>query len=1048
MGRLREQTVIGVLVGDQRTDQLLLLRDLDRDGSASDPGEITVFFDGTNASGLPSPTANVFSVAQASDGAVYMGDGTTDTVYRLLDGNNDGDANDAGEAGIWFSGANAGGLTLPTPNGIAEGGDGAIYIVNAGTGSAPADAVYRTVDLNGDGDAEDAGEATLWLDLQTVVPSSSAFEIAFVGDVAFVNDSAGGDSNVVLRIEDLDGSGAITADEVTTFISEEMSFGAPVDFANAVNQDGALLVLTTIASPGPIALYRLDDLDGSGSIDDAAEAVEIWNASTVTDIPDPFVSFSLDADEDGTISLTADSSVISLTDLNGDGDYLDAGETTVIASAEFGDPLDRPRAVAFYEGAPQPAAATIGTGNQFSVFLDGETNQVFATGANFFGQLGNGVEGFNIQQPRPVVLPDGFDEQITAVAVGQIHATFLTDGGDVFSWGFNNRGPLGLGDEENRTAPVKIPAALDEETVVGIENGNGVSFAITDTGALYAWGSNTNGQLGLGDQEERLVPTLVEALADETVVTVSSGTSFTLALTADGQVFGFGRNSDGQLGSPDGLDPDGSPMTRVLSPVLTAGLPDDIVAISADTNTAYAISSDGRVWGWGESRFGQLLQGDDQGDGTFVPDGADVLVPIELTALPPNIVDVQGGARFGVALTAEGDVFLWGPNDEGPSGGLDGDPAFESDVTFFPTKIAQLDEANVVEIAVGPNAVFARADDGRLFSFGINGDGRLGFNSDGETVFFPRELAPLGDPIAPWLLSATPSDNLRDVANDSEIALTFTEAVFAGDGALRLVNRDTGEVTEIAAADERLVQIDGEVVTITPPSHLDPDSRYAVEIDEGAFFDGDGEPFAGIEVGDTSTFNFTTAEAPAASGDLGGSFRDDLIRGGADDDDIRGGFGDDLISGGLGADKIRGQVGDDTLLGNGGDDDLRGGLGRDDLQGGAGHDYLRGGWGRDRLDGGAGDDGLRGGLGRDSFVYNGGDDIIHDFDPGGRFLFFFTRPGETVEIDIDGFSSFADLEAVAAQDGRDVRFAFSPEDSLTFADTHLAELNEAHFDFV
>ncbi|MEM6972892.1 MAG: Ig-like domain-containing protein [Pseudomonadota bacterium] len=1039
MGRVREQTITGVLLGDQRTDQLLLLRDLDGDGTSSGEGEILAFFDETNASGLPSPTGNVFNVTQGSDGAVYAGDGNSDAVYRLSDLNNDGDANDAGEAAIWFSAANAGGLTLPTPNGIAEGGDGAIYIVNAGTGSAPFDAVYRTADLNGDGDAEDAGEATVWADLQTVVPTSSAFDIAFVGDVAFVNDTAGGEPNVVLRLEDLDASGAVTPDEVTVFISEEMSFGAPIDFANAAAPDGSLLLLSSFGFDAPIALFKLTDLDGSNTINDAGEAVEIWNATTVSGIPDPFVSFSVAADEDGNITLTADGSVIALSDLNGDGDYFDAGETTVIASEEFGDPLDRPRALAFYEGVPQPTLATLGTGSQFSVFLD-ENGEVFTTGANFFGQLGNGVEGFNIEQPRPVALPDDFDAEIIAVSAGQIHSTLLTDSGDVFSWGFNNRGPLGLGDEENRSVPTKIEGALDTETVVGIENGNGVSYAITEGGALYAWGSNTNGQLGLGDRDERLVPTLVEALADETVVAVSSGVSFTLVLTADGEVFGFGRNSDGQLGAPDGLEDDGSPMTRVLSPVRTEGLPDDIVAITADTATAYAVSSDGRVWGWGESRFGQLLQGTDNGDGTFIPDGADVLSPVELTALPPNVVDVQGGARFGVALTGEGDVFLWGPNDEGPTGGLDGDPATETDVTFFPTKIAALDDVNVVEIAVGQNAVFARADDGQIFSFGINGDGRLGFSSDGETVFFPQEVT-LGGPIAPWLLSATPSDNLRDVSTDSEIVLTFTEEVVAGEGALRLVNRDSGEVTEIAAADSRLVEIDGETVSFTPLLQLDADSRYAVEIDDNAFLDADGEAYAGIEMGDTSTFNFTTADDPALSGDLRGGRSEDLIRGGADDNRLRAGAGDDIVTAGQGDDSVLGQSGDDLLLGNEGDDTLRGGFGDDDLQGGEGNDSLSGDFGDDRLDGGAGDDGLRGGIGVDTFVFNGGNDTILDFSAGGR------RPGDLVEVDLEGVADFSDLEAVAVQDGRDLRFAFSEVDSLTFANTALADLDASVFDF-
>ncbi|MEM1160441.1 MAG: Ig-like domain-containing protein, partial [Pseudomonadota bacterium] len=702
------------------------------------------------------------------------------------------------------------------------------------------------------------------------------------------------------------------------------------------------------------------------------------------------------------------------------------------------------RAVAFYEGAPLPEPSLISSGNQFSLFLDTDENTLFASGANFFGQLGNGVEGFNIEQPRAVTLPDGFSDTIISVSAGQLHSTFLTDAGDVFAWGFNNRGSLGLGDEDVRTAPVKIPA-LDDVNIVAIENGNGVSYAISDTGALYAWGFNTNGQLGLGDRDERLVPTLVEALSDETVVALSSGTSYTLVLTADGQVYGFGSNRDGQLGSPDGLEADGSTMTRVLSPVLAAGLPGDIVAITADTNTSYAVTSDGRVYGWGESRFGQLLQGADQGDGTFDPDTADVLVPIELTALPPGVIDVKGGARWGAALTGDGDVYLWGPNDEGPTGGLDGDPATESDFSFFPVKIAGLDDPDIVEIQSGPNALIARAADGSIFSFGINGDGRLGFDSNGETVYFPAEVE-IGGDIAPWLLSATPADNDRDVSNDAALVLTFTEEVKAGDGALRLVNRDTGEVTQIDAADHRLVQIDGQTVTVTPPSNLDPDARYAVEIDEGAFKGLDGESYAGIDAGDTSTFNFTVAEVPVASGDLKTTFRDDFVRGGADDDHIHGLFGDDLISGGGGNDVVRGGFGHDELLGNAGDDQLRGGGGNDDLDGGAGNDNLKGGWGRDRLDGGLGDDVLKGGWGRDTFVYSSGLDTIKDFEEGYHFLWW-TIPGDKIEIRYEGVETFADLTALAVQNGRDVEFAFSETDVLTLRRTDLHDLDEDAFMF-
>jgi hypothetical protein len=108
-----------VLFGDQDDDKIHLLNDLNGDGDTADLGEQLTFFDASNASGLPNPTNNIFNIHQGKRGEVYAGDGDTDAVYRLIDRNRDGDVNDAGEAKVWFSAANAAGFTLPTPNGIA-----------------------------------------------------------------------------------------------------------------------------------------------------------------------------------------------------------------------------------------------------------------------------------------------------------------------------------------------------------------------------------------------------------------------------------------------------------------------------------------------------------------------------------------------------------------------------------------------------------------------------------------------------------------------------------------------------------------------------------------------------------------------------------------------------------------------------------------------------------------------------------------------------------------------------------------------------------------
>ncbi|WP_372573066.1 RCC1 domain-containing protein [Ruegeria jejuensis] len=1031
MARLVSRTPNGILVGDQRKDQILLLQDMDGDGTASGVDEARVFFDADNASGLTAPTGNVFTIHQASDKSVYFGDGNADTVYRLSDTNGDGDAQDSGEARVWFSADNAAGFSTVTPNGVHEGVDGAIYIANAGVSSAPQDAIYRTLDLNGDGDANDAGEATLWLDLQSVIDTAVPFDLSFDGDVAYLNDLTGAAADVIYRIEDRNGDGAIQSDEVVDFISDDMSFGAPVDIASAVAVDGTLYTLTWFPDAAEVLkVYRLEDLDGSGQIDDLGEATEVWNANQMPDGVDAEIGFSITADEDGTLALVGNSfagagNVIRLSDANDDGDYFDGAETALFGSSTYDDQLTRPRALETYEGKAQVTAGTAGAGNHFSVFLDTESNTLYASGENVVGQLGNGATGFDIKTPLAVEMPEGFDAKIVSVSAGLLHTTFLTEDGDVYAFGFNNRGPLGTGDEETRTSAVKIDA-LDDADIASIENGNGASYAISETGQLYAWGNNSNGQLGLGDLEERLTPQMVEALGNETVVTVSSGTAHTLALTADGQVWAFGSNTDGQLGSPDALDEDGAPARRSAEPVLVEGLPENITSVTADTKTSYAVTSDGRVFGWGESRNGQLLQGDDNGDGTFTPDTSDVLVPVELTGLPNNVVEVKGGARWAMALTDDGDVYAWGPNDEGPTGGLDGDPQ-ESDASFYPTLITELDDVTVVELHTGPNSIIAVTDTGEIFTWGSNSDGRLGFSSDGS-VYVPTQIE-LGGEADPFLVSATPGDNAREVENDSALTLSFTEEVAVGEGTLTLVNRADGTRTEIDVSDARLVQIDGTEVTVTPPEHLEADARYAVEITDGAFIDLNGNPYEGIAEGDTSSFNFSTGETLSLATAGKGSFGADLLRAGAGDDRINGRWGDDIVSGGAGEDR------------------LKGGFGNDLLNGGTGNDWLKGGFGRDTLDGGEGNDVLTGGWGRDSFVFDGGHDVIRDFDPGFEFLWW-SRPGDTVVLDTEGVEDFDDVLSSASQVGRNTVLEFSEDDSLLLRNVWVAELDSDDFAFL
>lgn len=348
---------VAALFSDQTTDEVLFVGDLNGDGDANDPGELTVFFDGGNASGLVAPTGNIYSMAQGRSGNVFVGDGDTDAVYRLRDLNGDGDAQGAGEASVWFSAGNAEGMPLQTPNGVVEGPDGAIYIVQADTVGTPTrDVVYRTEDLNGDGDANDAGEVSVWLDLGALSEGSSAFDIAFDGSVAYIADTAGG-SPRVYRAEDIDGNGSIDAGEVNEFVRS-------VD---------DIFSMSVAASDGDVFSYdfqgdllaRYADLDGNGEIDVAVERFDIWDAAPFAD----GAVFDFDIDGGNALiivnSFDGDDSLLRLTDLNGDGDFLDAGETTaLLLFSEQGAYPRRPRSVIFYDGAalapvPLPASALL-----------------------------------------------------------------------------------------------------------------------------------------------------------------------------------------------------------------------------------------------------------------------------------------------------------------------------------------------------------------------------------------------------------------------------------------------------------------------------------------------------------------------------------------------------------------------------------------------------------------------------------------------------------------------------------------------------------------
>lgn len=338
----------GILVGDQSLDAIYYTNDRNGDGDAGDPNETHLYYSGTNST-------NVCTIFQSANGYVLFGDIEADGVFWLRDLNYDCDALDPNESGPWFTSNNAQGLTVTAPGGLWEAADGTVYVLNAGTTTIPGDAIYETRDLNGDGDAEDAGESKLWFDIENLITESAPFELVMLDRTAFFTDSSGADK--VMRAYDANNDGDIDADEFNIFIDETNPYG--VTMFTALATDYVSLYVIDVSGDNQI-LWRLTDLDSSGAIDDASEAVAVWDETCVPPDYELSGTFSLAVGPSGEMVVTSNGSdtgnrdnVFRLVDRNGDGDFYDADETLVWAEGN-GDGVfvERARAVEYILATP------------------------------------------------------------------------------------------------------------------------------------------------------------------------------------------------------------------------------------------------------------------------------------------------------------------------------------------------------------------------------------------------------------------------------------------------------------------------------------------------------------------------------------------------------------------------------------------------------------------------------------------------------------------------------------------------------------------------
>jgi len=279
----------------------------------------------------------------------------------------------------------------------------------------------------------------------------------------------------------------------------------------------------------------------------------------------------------------------------------------------------------------------------------------------------------------------------------------------VLAWGKNMAGNLGALDLNDQPQPSTVTGLLGVTAVAaGDQNG----YALRFDGTVWAWGDNSESQLGTtADIVAHATPHMVAGLSN--ITAIAAGDYSVMALRSDGTVWTWADNLDGELGIGN------LTVAWRRLPQQLPGLP-TIVAIAEGKQDGYALAADGTVWDWGYNAAGQLGNGTD--DNTSAPAQVPNL---------SNVVAIDASGPEAVVLKGDGTVWNWGAD-------LYGELGFTQSLFFssnVPVQVMGL--TNIKSVTAGWFDTYAVANDGTVWSWGRDSNGELGNGSTTETVGAP-----------------------------------------------------------------------------------------------------------------------------------------------------------------------------------------------------------------------------------------------------------------------------------------------------------------------
>jgi alpha-tubulin suppressor-like RCC1 family protein len=222
--------------------------------------------------------------------------------------------------------------------------------------------------------------------------------------------------------------------------------------------------------------------------------------------------------------------------------------------------------------------------------------EIWCWGTNMSGECGVDPE-VESPVPSPNLVSDTI--RFTDLAVGGFHSCGVADDGALWCWGLNGSGELGLGDTEDRFEPTRS-GCTDEECFsdwTAVAAGSFHTCAIREGGRLYCWGGGLNGQLGIGVLPETDLSKAVEV--EGSWRAVAAGESHTCGIADDETLWCWGKNENGQLGLGDAS-------RREAPERVTVPGGDGFLRFGVGREHTCVIRRDETLWCWGWNEDGQL----------------------------------------------------------------------------------------------------------------------------------------------------------------------------------------------------------------------------------------------------------------------------------------------------------------------------------------------------------------------------------------------------------------------------------------------------------